>query len=210
MKLILQTPQEKTNLKVLFALFERHLSLWGHEHWKTRTSEHINANQATLHFLAETWFLLFMLNPKTHRNKAFYRKHRKRKSTGTGISDRKPHAGQIRWPSGQFWALFPPPRTYKIHLELQLHWSGNESNQATFTRINHLCSSFLRYQFKYLRITSHVIFKQQQSSTKHGWKSFYLPRNPTVTLELNNILSEYTQTGRIELICVVNVIQLKC
>lgn len=107
MKLILQTPQEKTNLKVLFALFERYLSVWGHEHWKTRTSEHINANQATLHFLAETWFLLFMLNPKTHRNKAFYGKYRKRKSTGIGISDRKPHAGQIRWPSGQLWALFP-------------------------------------------------------------------------------------------------------
>lgn len=64
--------KKKTNLKVLFALSERHPSVWGHEHWKSRTSEHINANQATLHFLAETRFLLFMLNPQTHRDEAFY------------------------------------------------------------------------------------------------------------------------------------------
>lgn len=109
-----------------------------------------------------------------------------RKSTGTGISERKPHAGQIRWPSEQLWGSIPP-RTYKINLKLQLHWSVNKSNQAAFTRINHLCSSILRYQFKYLRITSCSIFKQQQNSTKQGWKSFYLPGNSQVTLELNNI-----------------------
>lgn len=60
--------KKKTNLKVLFALFERHHSVWGHEHWKTRTSKHINANQATLHVLAETWFLLFMSTNSQRRS----------------------------------------------------------------------------------------------------------------------------------------------
>lgn len=131
-------------------------------------------------------FQFFMSNPQTHTDESFYGKYRQRKSTGTGISERKPHAGQIRWPSEQLWGSIPP-RTYKINLKLQLHWSVNKSNQAAFTRINHLCSSILRYQFKYLRITSCSIFKQQQNSTKQGWKSFYLPGNSQVTLEPNNI-----------------------
>lgn len=119
--------KKKTNLKVLFALSERHPSVWGHEH-KSRTSEHINANQATLHFLAETRFVLFMLNPQTQRWSLFWKIQGK--STGTGISDRKPHAGYI-----------PPTRTHKIDLELQLNWLVNKSNQAAFTWINELCSS---------------------------------------------------------------------
>lgn len=55
----LQPPQEKGKSGA---------SLFSVKRRNTRISKHTDANQAPLSFMAETWFLLFMLEPQTQRN----------------------------------------------------------------------------------------------------------------------------------------------
>lgn len=80
-KEILQTPYEKDKSESSFCSMERQLSVWGHEHWKTRTCEHISANQDILGRNT-----ISSIHTRCERNEAFYRKYRCGRETGTESS----------------------------------------------------------------------------------------------------------------------------